>query len=363
MTHKKAQVSVHIHWIFILIAGAIILTFFVTIVVKQKDISEQKIAGKAIDSFEQIITATGVTEDTFNKIDIPKIKFEFICNQDYSEYSILKTGLNRNLETEIVFSPDIVQGNSVFIWSLTWNFPFAVDNFVMITSPEVRYIILYDDEKDLEAQYIFDDIPDPINKEQPIPIDKLNQLKDKGNYKIKLIFVTEQEILDTALPKWMEKEDISAVRIAGSYINFYEKQGLKLYTKRERDYFDINEPFPQDEKDPMLYAAIFAENPEMYSCAMKKAYNRLSLTAKVHKQRIAILEDYYSEKERYQIPECSLLYDPDSEHPDYNKFIQYAQTCSDNPNQCLFTNLNNIAEEIKDNNIGISRTIACPLIY
>ena len=366
-TNKKAQLGAHFHWIFILIAGAIILTFFVSIVIKQKDISEQNIAGKAIGGLDQIFTAAGVTEDTLNKIDIPKIEMEFICSDDYSEYSIRKTGINRNLQTEIVFSPDLVKGDSILIWTLPWSMPFKVDNFMMITSPEIRYIILYDNNE-YKAISIFDDLPGDINKEiYSILNTNLNFLKPKDNYKIKLIFVTENEILNQKLPDWMDKEDVSAVRIADGYVQFYNKKpDLTLNSSYQNDYFYlINENdkallFSEDEKNPMVYAAIFAENSEMYRCSTRKAYKRLELISNIYAERINYLEDFYQIlATQTDFPPCTADF---YESSFYNSLESNARQCSINPAEVCFEQITRQAFAVKDNNILLSQK-GCPLIY
>ena len=366
-TNKKAQLGAHFHWIFILIAGAIILTFFVSIVIKQKDISEQNIAGKAIGGLDQIFTAAGVTEDTLNKIDIPKIEMEFICSDDYSEYSIRKTGLNRNLQTEIVFSPDLVKGDSILIWTLPWSMPFKVDNFMMVTSPEIRYVVLYDDDE-YKAISIFDDLPDDVTKEMySILNSNLDFLESKDNYKIKLIFVTENEIINQKLPDWMDKEDVSIVRIADGYVQFYNKNpDLILNSSFQKDYFYvINEHdkallFSEDEKNPMVYAAIFAENSEMYRCSIRKAYKRLELISNVYTERINYLQDFYqSLSSHVSLPSCTAdFYEPRF----YNSLESNARQCSINPAEFCFEQIRDQAFAVKDNNLLLTQK-GCPLIY
>ena len=358
---KRGQIGVHFHWIFVLIAGAIILTFFVSIVIKQKDISEQRIAGKAISGLDQIFSASGVTEDTFNKIDIPNIQLEFACRGDFSEYSIIKTGLNRNLGTEILFSPNFVKGDSVFIWTLPWSMPFRIDNFLIITSPEVRYIFLYDSDKEYEASIIYDDLPAPITKEF-IPIESINSIKDKNNYKIKLIYISNQQpdILNINLPKWIEKQDVSLTLITNNYVQFYEKQSLAFVSDYTTHHFPIRDPFPRDSKDPMLYAAIFSEDIDMYKCAMTKAFKRLDISSKIYQKRVDYLEEFYEDLFSFTgAPYCEQFYVSSY----YYSLVSESSACVSNINNCDFDQISRSATEIESNNLVILENTDCPLIY
>ena len=100
MKSRKSQISIQFHWIFILIAGALILTFFVSIIMKQKSVSEQKIATTLITDLDEIISGAAAGDiESIHIVKIPETEIEYICTkEDYSEYSIKKTGIHRERE-------------------------------------------------------------------------------------------------------------------------------------------------------------------------------------------------------------------------------------------------------------------------
>ena len=67
---KSGQVQITFNWIYILIAGAVILLFFVGIVVKQKVVSEERLATDVVDILDSIFTAAGVSSKTKIFIDL-----------------------------------------------------------------------------------------------------------------------------------------------------------------------------------------------------------------------------------------------------------------------------------------------------
>ena len=58
---KKGQIQVTFNWIYITIAGAVILLFFFGIVVKQKAASEEKLSIEVVRILESILTGAGVS--------------------------------------------------------------------------------------------------------------------------------------------------------------------------------------------------------------------------------------------------------------------------------------------------------------
>ena len=78
---KIAQISIQFSWIFILIAGAIILLFFTSIIYKQKDISEQKLSASVLNQLETILTSSGLSSGTINAIDTPQLELGFLCDE------------------------------------------------------------------------------------------------------------------------------------------------------------------------------------------------------------------------------------------------------------------------------------------
>ena len=51
---KKGQVSFQLNWVFVIIIGVIILTFFISVVSKQKEVSDNKISASVAKSFETL---------------------------------------------------------------------------------------------------------------------------------------------------------------------------------------------------------------------------------------------------------------------------------------------------------------------
>ncbi len=85
---KKASVEIQFNWIFILIAGGLILIFFFSIVMKQSEVSKSKIAASISVDMGSIFKGAQVGTDTEHLVDMPPVNLEFVCEDGYSGYRV-----------------------------------------------------------------------------------------------------------------------------------------------------------------------------------------------------------------------------------------------------------------------------------
>ena len=80
MKHKKAF-EIQFNWIFVLIAGAAILTIFALVILKQKSLSESSANSIALRSMESVIEGTSVSKDTSSVITVPDLNIGVDCGK------------------------------------------------------------------------------------------------------------------------------------------------------------------------------------------------------------------------------------------------------------------------------------------
>jgi len=299
---KKSQLAIPFHWVFILIAGAIILLFFITMIYRQKAAAEEKITITLISDIEEIFVGAGSgEEEAIHVIDIPRTEFEFICDYktDVSEYSIKGTGIPRQTPTEAIFSPDLIKGKQLVIWSLPWSFPFKITNLMLVSSSDVRYVIFHNPNMEDTAIDLKNDMPDPLAVDL---MTSISETLDTSNYKIKFIFLgVDPTKIDLNSNKGVlnkKEEDVSAVKIESNFVRFYQKQGSKFVPESNAIYLSSF-----NEKDALYYAAIFSEDAGQYKCGLKKMIKRLELVNEIYKERTENLINYFSSD-----PICGPIY-------------------------------------------------------
>lgn len=140
MENKKGVVEVQFNWVFIVIIGAVILIFFVSMSMKQKGVSEQKLSVTIAEHMKTILTSAEVTEKSVNLITVPGKDIKYDCGSGFSVSSMA------SFSPRIIFTPSLLKSQSqkLITWSLDWNVPFRVANFLYVTSPEVLYILVHD---------------------------------------------------------------------------------------------------------------------------------------------------------------------------------------------------------------------------
>ncbi len=307
---KRGAIEVQFNWIFILIIGAIILLFFFGIVKTQKKTSETKISATVRRDIKTILTGAGVSTGTSSLVEIPKTKIEYDCEG----YSIEKTAPIKPL---VSFSPDYMYDIKLMLWALDWNIGYRVTNFLYITSPNIRYVLVFkDNEQKRFVDIINETLPSRfieekkekktlMNKEKAILIDnKLkdlqdNDFEDKNNYKVKFVFFNQDPIIDISELKGMQDYDVTAVEIIpdSSCSNNLDCFGeVKFYVKNNNN-FDL-EGTSYYIKLPSLIGAIFADL-ETYNCNMENSFKRLKLVTEIYLNKTLVLKKYYTETLNY----------------------------------------------------------------
>jgi hypothetical protein len=295
--NKKGVLEVQFNWIFIIIAGAIILLIFFGIIGMQKNIQDRKTANTIMMHMNSIITGAKESSNTIHFIDIPKTDIRFSCYSDLctevgctSAYSIDNSNQN-HISIEPIFASDLVRGKLLITWSKPWYFPFEVTSFLYTSTPEFRYIFY--DSGQAAIKELYDELPDKLSKTLE---SDLISLEHQNNYKVKFIFYEVSDVSSVDLPAFtgnLHHLDVTAVNIKPvengidgfGIVEFYKraKNQNKFELEGESYYF----------KEASLIGSIFAEDLDFYECTLTKALIRLSSVVDVYLKRTEELLDYY----------------------------------------------------------------------
>lgn len=277
---KKAVIEVQFNWIFVLIVGALILAFFLGIVLKQKELSQGKLGVRLAADLETITTGAEVSKGTAQPIRVPGLGIHFDSEGCLRRYTI--GGGTKQYKEKIIFAPSRIEGTEVLAWTLDWNLPYRITNFLYLTSPFMRYILVAAAFDDFAAN-INNTLPDRVYKEV---ISDPTAVQDQNNYKVRLIFFptyTGQIIVPNSL-EYMKNEDVTALSITASdpqhtTVEFYEKSGTNFQHVGTVDTAQLES----------LYGAIFTDDYEMYYCNLREAFRKMYLVTTVIHNRTNML--------------------------------------------------------------------------
>lgn len=300
---KKAAIEVQFNWMFVLVAGAIILSFFVVFVMKQKEASDQKLSAALIKDLETKITSARVSGGSAAELDLHDLEILFTC-QDYR-----MQGVSESINYRAIFTPDRVKGKSLLLWSMPWSIPFKVTNLLFITSPGVRYVILDTNSQASLVNAIYQRMSNKFFTVDLVDESTFNAVDVSDGYKVKVVCVdcdtTLESNLDLSRFVNFPDADVRAVSINPNTnkINFYVMNGSNFAFEGESPFFGTDA-----DSEATMYAAIFSDGKDVYDCNMRKALDNFRIVAEVYKSRMEAVQndsmlspvacrDYYSRPE------------------------------------------------------------------
>ncbi|MBI2125143.1 hypothetical protein HYU08_01175 [Candidatus Woesearchaeota archaeon] len=277
---KRGQIEVTFNWIYMVIAGAVILLFFFGLVVKQKQVSEERLSGDVVQVMSSILAGAGVSEKTKNFIDasgLADYTLYFSCDAGVSEFGIKDRPARTQNNIDPIFAPREIQTSRIVTWSLPYALPFKVTDFLFVIPSNVKYYILGNDA-DFVNEFL--DATEGIERESLL---NLHDIQVEANQEVRLIDTDGSSVPGSGVPALLQSFDdqkVSAVVfIAKNQADFYQKQGT---TWRRLNKDAIRVISLGGERDAAKYAAIFSADDQLYQCNMQKAFKRLEFLTEIY---------------------------------------------------------------------------------
>ncbi|MCD4666809.1 hypothetical protein K8R47_03295 [archaeon] len=150
----KAQI--HFNWIFIMIAGAIIIIFFASFAVKYKDLQQEKTEIIFLNNLDNTLTKLQASPfSTTAEIEIP-METTINCNS---------LSINNQVFIDyILFGPEKIKGD-VIVWYYPFEFPYKITNFYFIIPKNQDYEIEYNSETENIVNNILEQTPSNLQNQ------------------------------------------------------------------------------------------------------------------------------------------------------------------------------------------------------
>ena len=255
----KKGVEITYNWIFVAIAGSILLMFLIYFAWQQVGLFNKIGVNEIVNSINNEINSFSIGVSSNKVIDLPNdVVFSFKCGDIF--YKDARKDTTRLIYAEGSFS------DKFNLWTDSWSFPFKIDNLYFVTDLDKRFFVVGNEN-------FFFNIPDKIQK----------------------FNIVNQEI---------KKNDI-IVDFSNSGFQTRFKNNKIINIDKESSLITF---FPENKKDEfysesMIYGAMFS-NYEEYSCLKKRARERLSIMADLYKKKAELLKTnskcgfLYSEMEK-----------------------------------------------------------------
>lgn len=272
---SKRGFELQFHWIFVLIAGALILTFFFNVAYKQKDISQQKLQLTLITDVEDIFTGAVLSKETAQSLPVPPQGIAFECTETCDCRFRIDTAV-KEFGDKAIFAPALLKDQNLIVWAVGLKLPYRTTNLLYITNPNIKYYFVYDETKKQLLDETTKTIP-PLIEYEKITMGQMAGIKEQDYQHTKFVLF---DVSPTSLDDSFKRASASAIKIDQNGVTFYEKSGLQFTPVKILSYAGM----------PSIYAAIFAEDATMYECGLRTAFRKLSYISKIYAERAAELE-------------------------------------------------------------------------
>ncbi len=296
--------------VFIMIAGAIILLFFITFGKDIFSFSDKLSKGTIIKNLDQQLAAFSLPENSGNNlIDLGKeSKISMEC-RPYSQNNIFAANIsflnkNNNIEStlksqKLILAPDILQGKFLKVWTLSWNYPFKIDNLYFFTDERVIFYFVQDPNFNQGEQEFYDNFPQNMNK-VPYSNTQTFSIKDK---KILVLIDDINTNINPYKSRLSNKYNIVLIDKTNNKVKICEPSRCK-------EWLSLG--------NTLDYAAIFSKSIEEYDCIRNYAIN----------QRLSFISEIYNEK-------ITKLQAKAPVNCDYSQFSRDLNLFKNNPTQAL----------------------------
>ena len=228
---KKAQIQITFNWLYVLIAGAVILIFFLSIVVKQKAVSDEHLAAEVIGLIDSIFTGASVAEKTKQTVEtggISDYTLNFECYEGVTDFGFKESGTRKTNSYQPIFSPKEIKTSRLLLWSFPFNFPYKVVDFLFISSSNTKYVLVGADSA-FETDFI--NAAGGFFNIVSMPAESLEEFDPGDNHHVRIIDLNAVLHLTPISGKLEELEDsqlsmVSFVRgtVADLAVNYYKKK-------------------------------------------------------------------------------------------------------------------------------------------
>ncbi len=288
MISKRGQAE-QFNWIFIIVAGAIILGFFTMFAFKYMDLEEKKEDlqsirdfGNVLNTLEKLPVGDAGTSIDSNRPDEGlrfgyKLKLKFSCLGEKSSIFVGDGSYaNYDLEDGVVFTEDRQEVRALDLWLMPWRFPFHVTNIIYLSDPNRNYYLVYDESSK--------DFVEELEASRALNIEKVNikNLGLKSNSRV--MFFTRSKPSEERLNGLQEGlTGISFVYVDrnNNGVSFFEeewKEPIKFYGNE------------------LMFGALFVSNSESYNCNIERALKRFSDATNVYIERARVLNQINQEQ-------------------------------------------------------------------
>ena len=284
---KKGQVSEQFNWIFIGIAGGVILLLFLFVIGQLKTSGDAKLGVTVLNSMDAILTGSENTDGTVSLIPINNLfSMSVTCNED-SRLLIENSASSMDVLNRIIFAPTIVGSKQLFIATKELYRPFPLGNAVLLSDEDILFLVydLGDSIEDTKLlTSLYEQFPDNISKSQIAYFQtSFSQYKH-----ISIISRVPPPEFNTKKETYPGASVLKKKSVVWIEVSLDATSAIVYLKKKSDNKFSEGESVFLPEKQ---FAIFLAHSPsaEFYKCTMDKLHRKLNIISDIYLERTKIL--------------------------------------------------------------------------
>lgn len=286
MLNKKGQ-GQQFNWLFIAVAGAVILVFFTIFTFKyieikkiEENVQVSRALGQTITSLlshggiDYTVTSANKEEGGFKVGLFAEVKDECRCVDDncINMISINDDSYSeQRVEGQVMFMPSSVRTNAFEAWIYPWYYPFYVTSFIYLIEPGKKIYLVYDSANVKFAESVRDEL-ERLNLDFSVEFAKNADGSSEGD---KVVYFTSGKPSDGELWVIAPKGDSDAGR------------AVYLDSGEEVEFVGL----------PFLFGAMFSDSAENYKCNYAIASKRFSDVSSVYSGKAGLMQSIVRNEE------------------------------------------------------------------
>jgi hypothetical protein len=352
---NKRGFALQFNWIFVLIAGAVFIGFFISLITNQSVEEAKKESQQSTQKIDSFLKASSAVADTQRTEPFDK-KLVFFCGE-ISKYSVEGASKPARYDYNVIFSPQELNSKEVIVQTLIFEAPFRIMPLVYVTNKRIEYVFV-------GASPLINSLYGmmPLNATKKSISPTALSTYPNNNYDQTIFILNETDgdaLTTTKLSSAFDNKKARAFAVVvslnqGGVINSYG--GLTFYNY-------VSPKFVKDGSavlflDPQTaLGGIIGFNKSIYECNARKVIKRLELLTELHEKRLDVYINSYSPEE---FSECKNFY---LEAKNHVERIRLSSAEKETFTSEDFNNLSLAISDLANLNNHIITSKDCPRIY
>ena len=249
---KKGQTESSFTWIFVSIAGVLILFFFIAFAFDIISFGSKMNALQVRNILNEKMNALGFAVNKFESFSFPSdVDVNLHCDQVSQKMLLSVKELSdapANLQ-HIVFSQNNIVGKQFVLWTQNWEYPFLITNYFYLYKPNQKFYLVYDRDSESRVNQI--NIPGAI-------IETVSSIPDTVTNSDVIIFFKNPTNLGLL-------NQNKVLQVTDTQVKFINEGTSKDYLS-----------------DEMLVGAFLVSDSEEYQCLYDKSLTKKNLITDIY---------------------------------------------------------------------------------